>query len=59
MSIKAYSRLDFTVSVATTAALGVFGTAALSGMSAFATSQAGSFTGANGVIPHGSANGTL
>jgi endo-1,4-beta-xylanase len=57
MTKQTHSRRDFLQDTAKAAALGVFGTAQLSGMSAFATPQAQSpaSTSTAGLIPYGSA----
>src|SRR3954454_17513239 len=57
MTKQTHSRRDFLYNAATAAALGLSGTAALSGMSAFATPNAGSPASGlpAGLIPYGSA----
>jgi endo-1,4-beta-xylanase len=54
MSIKAHSRRDFLAGTASAAALTVFGTGELSGMSAFATPSE-PLAGATNLIPYGAA----
>jgi endo-1,4-beta-xylanase len=55
MTKQTHSRRDFLGSAAKAAALGVFGTAGLSGVSAFATPQSLSSASTAGLIPYGSA----
>jgi endo-1,4-beta-xylanase len=57
MTIKPHSRRDFLAGAAKAAALGISGTAALSGVTAFATSptQASAVAADPGLIPYGSA----
>ncbi|WP_375412292.1 endo-1,4-beta-xylanase [uncultured Bradyrhizobium sp.] len=55
MTKPTHSRREFVAATATAAALGVFGTAGLSAVSAFATPQPQPFVPAAGLIPYGSA----
>jgi endo-1,4-beta-xylanase len=53
MTIRTHSRRDFLAGAAATAALGISGTTALSGVSAFATPLAQTVTTSDNLIPYG------